>query len=124
MIYRCAKDNGKFTKTSRAPCRKRQEARGDNIHLPRKFGDATATDLKVFTKENYTVVVQDLTKNKTAQEMMDSLQKFVPPHQKHRIIQTDYSLQFVRACEDLCWKNDRSTPIPIKNQRTFRKHTP
>ena len=41
---------------------------------------------------------------------MTTLQKFVPPDQKPGIIHTDDSLECIRACEDLCWNEDKSTP--------------
>ena len=37
----------------------------------------------------------------TAQEMMKSLQKSVPPDQKPSIIDTEMSLEYLSACEDL-----------------------
>ena len=85
----------------------------------RKFRDATTADHKVLSEENESrfqhrsaVVVQDLkgypTKNKTVQEPMTCLQKFVPPGQKPGIILTD--IHWIRACEDLCWNHDKSTP--------------
>ena len=65
------------------------------------------------------VVVKDLcsrwiqscpTEHKTVEETMKSLQKFVPPEQEPSVIYTDSSLEFIRACEDLCWNRGKSTP--------------
>ena len=66
-----------------------------------------------------TIVVQDLAtqwiqsypcKNKTSQETQKSLQKFLEPERKPKVIYTDNSLEFGKACEDLSWNHCTSTP--------------
>ena len=66
----------------------------------------------------YAVVVQDLAtqwiqsypcKTKTSQETQRSLQKFLEPTRKHRVIYTANSLEFGKACEDLSWNHCTST---------------
>ena len=49
-------------------------------------------------------------KNKTSQETQRSLQKFLEPERKPKIIYTDNSLEFGKACEDLSWNHGTSTP--------------
>ena len=65
------------------------------------------------------VVVQDLAtqwiqacpcKTKTSQETQRSLQKFLEPSRKPKVIYTDNSLEFGKACEDLSWNHCTSTP--------------
>ena len=67
----------------------------------------------------YAVVVQDLAtqwiqsypcKTKTSQETQRSLQKFLEPNRKPKVIYTDNSLEFGKACEDLSWSHCTSTP--------------
>ena len=103
----------KLTKTTRAPCRNRPDARWDRVHHPQPFEDLLPADHKVLTEENEcllqhscAVVGQDLffflskvtqRKNKIAQETMTSLQKFVLPDQE-----SGNTLEFVRASEDMC----------------------
>ena len=67
----------------------------------------------------YAVVVQDLAsqwiqsfacKNKTSQETQRSLQKFLEPERNPKVIYTDNSLEFGKACEDLSWNHCTSTP--------------
>ena len=67
----------------------------------------------------YAVVVQDLAtqwiqaypcKNKTSHETQRSLQKFLEPERKPKVIYTDNSLEFGEACEDLSWNHCTSTP--------------
>ena len=67
----------------------------------------------------FAVVVQDLAtqwiqacpcKNKTSQETQRSLQKFLEPERKPKVIYTDNSLEFGKACEDLSWNHCTSTP--------------
>ena len=49
-------------------------------------------------------------KNKTSQETQRSLQKFLEPNGKPKVIYTDNSLEFGKACEDLSWNHCTSTP--------------
>ena len=49
-------------------------------------------------------------KNKTSQETQRSLQKFMEPERKPKVIYTDNSLEFGKACEDLSWNHCTSTP--------------
>ena len=49
-------------------------------------------------------------KNKTSQETQRSLQKFLEPERKPKVIYTDNSLEFCKACEDLSWNHCTSTP--------------
>ena len=65
------------------------------------------------------VVVQDLAtqwiqaypwENKTSQETQRSLQKFLEPERRPKVIYTDNSLEFGEACEDFSWNYCTSTP--------------
>ena len=47
---------------------------------------------------------------KTSQETQGSLQKFLEPNRKPKVIYTDNSLEFGKACEDLSWNHCTSTP--------------
>ena len=87
------------TKITRAPCRRRNGESRNN--------------------HRYAVVVQDLAtqwiqaypcKNKTSQETQRSLQKFLEPERKPKVIYTDNSLEFGKACEDLSWNHCTSSP--------------
>ena len=49
-------------------------------------------------------------KTKTSQEAQRSLQKFLEPDGKPKVIYTDNSLEFGKACEDLSWNHCTSTP--------------
>ena len=104
----------KRTKITRAPCRRRK---GEAVPRADNFGDLITADHKVLSdncesrnNHRYAVVVQDLAtqwiqaypcKNKTSQETQRSLQKFLEPERKPKVIYTDNSLQFGKACEDL-----------------------
>ena len=111
------------TKITKAPCRRRiVEA------VPRAefFGDIITADHKVFSEScesrnsyRYAIVVQDLAtqwiqsypcKTKTSQETQRSLQKFLEPDRNPKVIYTDNSLEFGKACEDLSWNHCTSTP--------------
>ena len=48
--------------------------------------------------------------NKTSQETQSSLQKFLEPDREPKVIYTDKSLEFGKACEDLSWSHCMSTP--------------
>ena len=105
------------------PCRRRN---GEAVPRADNFGDLITADHKVLSdncesrnNHRYAVVVQDLAtqwiqaypcKNKTSQETQRSLQKFLEPERKPKVIYTDNSLEFGKACEDLSWNHCTSTP--------------
>ena len=93
---------------------------------PENVGDLTTADHKVLCegcelRDNlrYAVVVQDLAtqwlqsnpcKTKTSQETQRSLQKFLEPNRKPKVMYTDNSLEFGKSCEKLSWNHYTSTP--------------
>ena len=99
---------------------------GTFVTRAEKFGDSITADHKVLSdncesrnNHRYAVVVQDLAtqwiqaypcKNKTSQETQRSLQKFLEPERKPKVIYTDNSLEFGKVCEDLSWNHCTSTP--------------
>ena len=111
------------TKITRAPCRRRI---GGAVPRAENFGDLITADHKVLSEgcesrnnHRYAIVVQDLAtqwiqsypcKTKTSQETQRSLQKFLEPDRKPKVIYTDNSLEFGKACEDLSWNHCTSTP--------------
>ena len=111
------------TKITRAPYRKRT---GEALLRAEKFCDLITADHKVLSEgcesrnnHRHAVVVQDLAtqwiqsypcKTKTSQETQRSLQKFLEPNRKPKVIYTDNSLEFGQACEDLPWNHCTSTP--------------
>ena len=111
------------TRITRAPCRRRN---GGAAPRAENFGVLITADHKVLSdncesrnNHRYAVVVQDLAtqwiqsypcKNKTSQETQRSLQKFLEPERKPKVIYTDNSLEFGKACEDLSWNHCTSTP--------------
>ena len=113
----------KRTKITRAPCRRRND---EAVPRAENFGDLITADHKVLSdncesrnNHRYAVVVQDLAtqwiqtypcKTKTSQETQRSLQKFLDPERKPKVIYTDNSLKFGKACEDLSWNHCTSTP--------------
>ena len=113
----------KRTKIPRAPCRRRN---GEAVPRAANFGDLITADHKVLSdncesrnNHRYAGVVQDLAtqwiqaypcKNKTSQETQRSLQKFLEPERKPKVIYTDNSLKFGKSCEDLSWNHCTSTP--------------
>ena len=111
------------TKMTRAPCRRRN---GGAVLRAENFGDLITAVHKVLSENcdsrnnfRYAVVVQYLAtqwiqwypcKTKTSQETQRSLQKFLEPNRKPKVIYTDNSLEFGKACEDLSWNHCTSTP--------------
>ena len=49
-------------------------------------------------------------KTATSEETQRSLHKFLEPERKRKVIYTDNSLEFGKACEDLSWNHCTSTP--------------
>ena len=115
---------------TRAPCRRRN---GKAVPRACNFGDLITADHKVLSdncesrnSHRYAVVVQDLAtqwiqaypcKNKTSQETQRSLQKFLEPERKPKVIYTDNSLEFGKACEDHSWNHCTSTRDPALMDR-------
>ena len=106
------------TKITRAPCRRRN---GGPVPRAENFDDLITADHKVLSDNcesrnniRYAVVVQELAtqwiqtypcKNKTSQETQKSLQKFLEPVRNPKVIYTENSLEFGKACEDLSWNH-------------------
>ena len=113
----------KGPKLQGAPCRRRN---GEAVPRAEKFGDLITADHKVLSdncesrnNHRYAIVVQDLAtqwiqsypcKTKTSQETQRSLQKFLERKRNPKVIYTDNSLEFGKACEDLSWNHCTSTP--------------
>ena len=116
------------TKITRAPCRKRI---GTVVPRAEHFGDWITADHKVLSEGSESrnnhrcaVVVQDLTtqwiqsypwKTKTSQETPKSLQKFLEPTRKPKVICTVNSSEFGKSCEELTWNHCASTPHRSEN---------
>ena len=99
---------------------------GGAVHRAENVGALITADHKVLSEgcesrnnHRYAVVVQDLAtqwiqsypcETKTSQETQRSLQKFLEPNRKPKVIYTDNSLEFGKACEDLSWNHCTSTP--------------
>ena len=110
-------------KFTRAPCRRRN---GGAVPRAENVGDLMTADHKVLSdncesrnNHRYAVVVQDLAtqwiqaypcKTTTSKETRRSLHKFLEPDRKAKVIKTDNSLEFGKACEDLSWNHCTSTP--------------
>ena len=118
------------TNITRAPCRRRIVGA---VLRAEKFGDLMTADHKVLSdicesrnNHRYTIVVQDLVtqwiqsypcKTKTSQETQRSLQKFLEPDGKPKVICTDNCLEFGEVCEDLSWNHCTSTPRRSETHR-------
>ena len=99
-----------------ASCRRRA---GTVVPRAENFGDLITADHKILSEESesrnnhrYAVVAQDLAtqwlqsylcKTKTSQETQKSLMKFLEPTRKPKVIYTDSSLEFGKACVELSW---------------------
>ena len=102
------------TRITRAFCRRRT---GTVVPKADNFGDLITADHKVLSEgcqsrhdHRYAVVVQDLAtgwlqsypcKTKTSQETQRSLEKFLEPTRKPKVIYTDNCLEFGKSCEHL-----------------------
>ena len=112
------------TKYTRASCRSRT---GETLPRAENFGELVTADHKVLSegcesRNNHRYAVRGVglghpqwiqsypCKTKTSQETQKSLQKFLVPIRKPKVIYTDNSLEFGKACEDLSWNHYTSTP--------------
>ena len=107
----------------KGPCKRRI---GGVVPGAENFGDLITGDHNFLSEScesrnnhRYAVVVQDLAiqwiqvypcKTETSQETQRSLQKFLEPERKPKVIYTDNSLEFGKACEDPSWNYCTSTP--------------
>ena len=110
---------------TRAPCRRRN---GEAVLRAVNLGDFVSAHHKVLSdncespnNHRHAVVVQDLVRplngprhiraNKISQVTQRSLQKFLDPERKPKvIICSNNSLEFCKACEDLSWNHCTSSP--------------
>ena len=71
----------------------------------------TIIDMQSFVQDLATQWIQSYPcKTKTSQEPHRSLQKFLEPNRKPKVIYTDNSFEFGKVCEDLSWNHCTSTP--------------
>ena len=98
----------------------------ESYFVQKIFGDLITADHEVLTEgyesrnnHRYAIVVQDLAtqwiqsypcKTETSQETERSLQKFLEPERKPKVIYTDNALEFGKPCEDLSWNHCTATP--------------
>ena len=103
-----------------------QKTIGGAVPRAENVGDLITADHKVLSEScesrnnhRYAIVVQDLAtqwiqaypcKTQTSQETQRSLQNFLEPDRKPKVIYTDNSLEFGKSCEDLSWNHCTSTP--------------
>ena len=111
------------TKITRAPRRRRNSGavpRAENLgHLMTANHMVLSENCESRNNHRHAIVVQDLAtqwihsypcKTKTSQETQRSLRKFLEPERKPKVIYTDKSFEFGKACEDLSWNQCTSTP--------------
>ena len=107
----------------RASCRRRT---GTVVPGTENLDNLTIADRKGLSEgcesrnnHRHAVVVQDLAtqwirsypcKTTTSQETQKSLRKFLEPTKKPKVIYTDNSWDFRKACEDLSWNHCTCTP--------------
>ena len=103
-----------------------EDAMAEPYLVQRFFGDLIPADHKVLSENcesrkhhRYAIVLQDSAtqwiqafpcKTKTSQETQRSMHKFLEPDGEPKVIYTDNSLEFGKACEDLSWNHCASTP--------------
>ena len=103
-----------------------EDATVEAVLRAENIGDLITADHKVLSEgcesrnnHRYAIVVQDLAtqwiqsypcQTKTYQETQRNWRKFLEPNRKHKVIYTDNSLEFGKACEDLSWNHCTSTP--------------
>ena len=103
-----------------------EDALAEPYLVQKILSDLITADHKVLSEScesrnnrRYAVVVQDLAtqwiqaypcETKTSQETQRSLQKFLEPNRKPKVIYTDNSLEFGKVWEDLSWNHCTSTP--------------
>ena len=111
------------TKITKASCRRRVCTVVPRAEI---LGDLITADHEVLSDRSesrnnhrYAVLVQDLAtqwmqsyrcKTKTSQKTQRSLEKFLEPTRKPKVIYTDNSLELDKSCEELSWNSCASAP--------------
>ena len=100
------------TKISKAPCRKcTGTVIADHKVLSEGWESRNSHRYAVVVQDSATQWIQSYPRKiKTSQETERSLQKFLEPNRNPKVIYTDNSLEFGKACEDLSWNHCTSTP--------------
>ena len=63
-------------------------------------------------------------KTEETSETMSCLQRFFFRHRTQKEFDTDKSKKFIKACQDLQWNHDTSTPSSLRNERSGRMSRP
>ena len=92
----------KWTKIRKDPSRRRN---GGGVLRAENFGEL----IQQITKFSVTTSNVSVQNKKTSQETQRSSQQFLEPNTKPKVINTDSSLEFGKACEDLSWNHSTST---------------
>ena len=95
----------------KGPCRRRNG--GEPYLVLTNFGDVITAEHKVlkYNCESRNSMDPGVSvQTKTSQGTQGSLQKFLEPDRKPKVIYTDNSMEFGKACEDLSWNHCTSTP--------------
>ena len=127
----------KLTKIVRAQCRRQPDARIDQVFGAKKFADIVSAEQKILNEDKesrlhhrYAVVVRDLfadwiqtypTQSKTAHDTKKSFQRFLPLDPKTGTLYTENSLKFVKACDELAWSHDISTPYRPESNESIER---
>ena len=122
---------------TRAPCRKRTGTavpRAQKVWWVDDSRSQSPSWCESRNNHRYAVVVQIFAsqwirscpcKTITFQETEKSLQKFLEPMKKPKVIYTNNSLEFGKACEDVSWNHCTSTPHRSETngiaERTLRR---
>ena len=109
-----------------AQCRSKRAYRPDGLPTPLKFGDLITADLEILNEDDsrresdrVALIVLDrfsrwlqgyACKGKTSSECEKFLKRFVGPQCKPEHVYSDCSKELKKACEDLEWPHDKSTP--------------
>ena len=115
-----------LSKVQKAHCRVKTEHKGDDLPIPQKFGDAITCDHKILNEDqedaeeqhNIFVILDRYTqflqayaaKQKSAEETKKAFQRYFEPNQEPTHVYSDNSKEIKKACDDLGYTHDTSTP--------------
>ena len=118
------------SKPTRAPCRRNPERREDKIPHATNLEIQLQQITKFSMKRTNRHCIIDMRswfknwpqssrcRNKTAQDTMKSVQRFLDPESTLAVTYTDKSSEFSKTCEDLSWNHDKSTHIDPKRMES------
>ena len=125
-------------KSTRSQCRSKKHGKPDQLPEPKNFADSIMADHKILNDDDASrdadkvalIVLDRFTRwlqghacrDKSTNEAVKYLKRFVGPQFKPEHIYTDNSKELILACKELNWPHDTSTPHRSETNGVIERH--